>query len=300
MDKLRALKFFCVAVEAKSFAAAAHDLGVVPSVLSKTIAALEADIHFRLFNRSTRTLSITESGARYYEHCKRLITELEEVEAISHDGVAKPAGRLRVGMHPAVLIVFMRQIDTFMQSHPEIVVETTIRGTPATLVEENLDVLVTVGDLADSSLTARKLGVTHHVLVASPSYLAAQGTPEVPRDLASHRVIVSGRRDGPAFTQWTMTRARETESVFIPARAISREGILMHEACLAGGGICRLAEFSVRGRLQRGELVAVLSDWSLGELPIHAVFPGRKDIPAKVSAFVRFVEMALLHELAAK
>lgn len=300
MDKLRALRFFCVAAEAKSFAAAAHDLGVVPSVLSKAIAALEKDIHFRLFNRSTRTLSLTENGARYYEHCKRLITELEEVEAISHDGIAKPAGRLRVGMHPAILIVLMRQISAFMQAHPDIVVETTIRGTPGTLVEENLDVLITVGELADSSLLARKLGVTYHVLVASPDYLATYGTPEVPADLAGHRVIVSGRRDGPAFTQWTMTRTGKTESVFIPARVISREGILLHEACLAGGGICRLTEFSVRGRLKRGELVAVLSDWSLGDLPIHAVFPSRADMSAKVRTFVGFVERVLLRELAAK
>lgn len=297
MDKLRALTFFCAAVESKSFAAAAHDLGVVPSVLSKMISALEAEIDFRLFNRTTRSVTLTENGARYYEQCKKLLVDLEEAEAMSRAGNARPGGRLRAGMHPAVLIVFMRQLSAFMRECPDIVVETTLSGTPATLVEDKLDVLVTVGELADSTLPARKLGTTRHVLVASPAYLAAWGTPTVPAELAGHAVIGSGRRDGPSFIRWTLARRDEEETVFVPTRTISREGILMHEACLAGGGICRLAEFSVRSRIKAGELVVVLPDWALGNLPIHAVFPSRKDMPAKTRAFVAFLQEVLRREL---
>ena len=147
MDKLRAIRFFCRVVEAKSFAAAAHDLAVVPSVLSKTIAALEADIGFRLFNRTTRRVSLTENGALYYDRCKRLVVDLEEAEVLTRDGVARPAGRLLAGLHPAVNRIVMGRIDEFLARYPDISVETTLVSTTSSLIEDRLDVLIAVGQL---------------------------------------------------------------------------------------------------------------------------------------------------------
>src|SRR5690349_7255320 len=114
MDKLRAIRFFCRIAEAKSFAAAAHDLDVVPSVLSKAIASLEEDIEFRLLNRTTRRVSLTDDGARYYERCKKLVVELDEAELLARKGADRPVGRLTAGLHPSINRVLMSRIDQFL------------------------------------------------------------------------------------------------------------------------------------------------------------------------------------------
>ena len=118
MDKLRAMKFFCRTVEAKSFAAAAHALDVAPSVLSKVISALEADLRFTLFNRSTRRLSLTEAGSTYYDHCRRLLVEMEEAESIARAGAVQPTGMLRVGIHPAIASCSFRSSETSSRQIP--------------------------------------------------------------------------------------------------------------------------------------------------------------------------------------
>src|SRR5262245_36400 len=110
MDKLRALKFFCRVAETKSFAAAAYELDVVPSVLSKAIAALETEVDFKLLNRTTRRVSLTENGARYYEHCKRLLIELDEAELLERGGIGKAAGKVVMGIHPAINRILMARI----------------------------------------------------------------------------------------------------------------------------------------------------------------------------------------------
>ena len=165
MDKLRAIKCFCRVAEAKSFAAAAHDLDVVPSVLSKTIASLERDIGFRLFNRTTRRVTLTEDGAQYYDRCKRLVVELEEAEVLTRKGTTRPVGRLLAGLHPSINRILMSRIDGFLAAYPDMVVETMLTSTASTLIEDKLDVLITLGVLADSSLGAQRIGVTRSAKV---------------------------------------------------------------------------------------------------------------------------------------
>jgi len=289
MDKLRAIKFFCRVAESKSFAAAAHDLAVVPSVLSKTIAMLEADIKFRLFNRTTRRVSLTENGARYYDRCKRLVVDLEEAEVLTRDGIARPAGRLVAGLHPAIHRIVLGRINEFLSRYPDINVETTLVSTASTLIEDKLDVLIAVGALPDSSYAVQKLGTSDLVLVAAPDYLDRHGTPAAPEELGGHLILMSARRDGPAYARWTLTRGGQKEIVFVSARFVSREGVHMQRACLSGAGIARLVGISVREQIKSGVLRVVLPDWPMDALPISAVFPNRQDVPAKVRAFVGFI-----------
>ena len=152
MDKLRALKFFCRVAETKSFAAAAYELDVVPSVLSKQIATLETNLRFKLFNRTTRRVSLTEHGTRYYDHCKRLLIDLDEAESLERGGMAKATGKIVAGIHPAINRVLMARIDEFLTKYPDVVVETTITSTPATMLDDKLDLLVTLADLPDFKL----------------------------------------------------------------------------------------------------------------------------------------------------
>lgn len=289
MDKLRAIKFFCCVAEAKSFVAAAHNLDVRPSVLSKVIASLERDIAFRLFNRTTRRISLTENGAQYYDRCKRLVAELEQAEVLTRDADARPAGRVLAGLHPAINRTLMCHIDRFLAGFPDILVESTLASSPATLIEDKLDVLVMAGKPADSSYGTQKIATADFVLVAAPDYLRRNGEPKGPEDLRAHQILMSARRDAPSYARWELSRGDKAETVFVVPRVISREGVHMHEACLNGAGICRLLDFSVSDHLRRGFLRPVLPEWRVGRTPIHALYPSRKDISARVRAFVTFI-----------
>lgn len=289
MDKLRAIKFFCSVAEAKSFVAAAHNLDVRPSVLSKVIASLERDIDFRLFNRTTRRVALTENGAHYYDRCKRLVADLEQAEVLTRDADARPVGKLLAGLHPAINRMLMGCLDRFLADFPDILIETTVSSSAATLIEDKLDVLIAVGDPADSNYGTQKIGIAGFMLVASPEYLRTHGEPKAPEDLGEHQILMSARRDAPSYARLQLTRGSKAETVFVVPRVISREGVHMHEACLAGAGICRLMDFSVGDHLRRGYLKQVLPDWQIGSRPAYALYPSRQDVSARVRAFVSFV-----------
>jgi LysR family transcriptional regulator, regulator for bpeEF and oprC len=289
MDKLRALRFFCRIAETRSFAAAAYDLDVVPSVLSKTIATLESDIHFKLFNRTTRRVSLTENGARYYDHSKRLLLELDEAELLVREGVAKPVGKVVVGLHPSINRLLMSHIGEFLAAYPYMVVETTIASTPGTLLDDKLDVLFTVSELPDSTFGVQIVGATRHILAASPTYLKARGIPKSPEDLRDHMFIVSGRPDGPSYARWTLKRGSRVDTVLAPARLTNRQGVHIYEACLAGAGITRFVEIHILPDIRRGEIAVVLPEWSLGSLPIRAVVPDRRNVPTRVRVLIDFL-----------
>ena len=289
MDKLRAITLFCRAVEARSFAAAAHDLDLAPSVLSKAIAALEADLRFRLFNRSTRRLALTEAGASYYESCRQLLSQLEEAEGLARDGVVRAQGTLRVGIHPVLRLALMQHLGEFLASHPEVSLETVVTNSPAALVDDGLDVVFAIAELADSGFIAHRLGWTRWVTCAAPSYLERQGRPQHPRDLTQHRALVPGRRDEPSSVRWTYTRGDERETVTLPAALVARDGIGLAEACTGGAGVARIYDLSAKPFLKAGCLEELLVEWSSGQMPAYAVLPSRRGTPAKVRLFLEFV-----------
>ena len=154
MDKLRAMRFFCRVAEARSFAAAAKSLEVVPSAMSKVVAALEHDLGFRLMNRSTRGLSLTDEGAAYYEQCRQILQDIEEAEGVGRTGRASARGTLRIGMHPAMRYLAMIGMSRFLEDQPGLKVETVTTNAPATIANEGLDLVLHIGRLADSSLVA--------------------------------------------------------------------------------------------------------------------------------------------------
>jgi len=288
MDKLRAMRFFCRTVEAKSFVSAAHALDIAPSVLSKVISALEADLRFTLFNRSTRRLSLTEPGSSYYERCRELLIELEEAESIARAGALQPTGILRIGIHPAFRNSLVGGLGDFLASNPDISIETVLTNSPATLLEQGLDVVLLIGKVADSDFVGRVLGTTALVICASRDYLDRQGRPRHPRELARHRVIVPGRRDEELSVRWAFTRKRERQIVTVLPALVARDGIGLVDAALGGVGITRAYDLAVSRYVADGSLEAVLPDWSCGREPISAVIPSRRNVPAKVRAFLDF------------
>lgn len=148
----------------------------------------------------------------------------------------------------AILLVRGRRV----QSNFNPAVLSTPAQRSCSLIEDKLDVLITVGALPDSSYTAQKLGMSDLVIVAAPGYLDLHGTPPAPEELGDHFIVLSGRRDGPAYARWTLTRGNQREIVFVPARVVCREGVHMHEACLGGAGIARSSKFRFASKSRAG------------------------------------------------
>jgi LysR family transcriptional regulator, regulator for bpeEF and oprC len=289
MDKFRALKFFCRAVETKSFTSAAHALDVPPSVVSKVISALEADLRFTLFNRSTRRLSLTEAGARYYDHARQILLDLEEAEAIARSGTVQPTGTLRVGFHPAFRIAVMRKLGEFVTANPGISIEFALTNSPAALLDEGLDVVLRIGELPDSTFVARQLGWTALIACASSAYLQRLGRPRHPRELSAHRAIIPGRRDEESFAHWSFSRGKRREVVAVPVALVAREGIGLVDSAVGGVGIAQIYEIAARPHIDEGRLEAILTDWSCGRKAVYAVIPSRRNVPTKVRVFLDFV-----------
>lgn len=290
MDKLRAITMFCRSVELRSFAAAAQSLEMQPSVLSKGIAALESDVGFTLFNRSTRKLSLTEAGSTYYEGCRQLMLDLEEVEANARDGVARPTGTLRVGLHPVCRFALFAHWGAFLTDHPGLKVETVMTNSPSSLLADGLDVMLRIGRLDDSGLVARQLGWADFVVCAAPAYLQMRGEPLDPTELTQHSAVIYGRLDESPNTKWPFVRGNESLMISVPVSFVSRDGIGLMDAVESGAGIARPYYLAARPYLEKKRVQQVLKDWSCDPQPIFAVYPQSRALPGKVTAFIALSE----------
>lgn len=287
MDKIRAMRFFCRAVEEKSFSSAAQALDVVPSALSKTVAALERELGFPLLNRSTRGLSPTETGAAYYERCREILRDIEHAEGLGRDDIAGARGTLRIGMHPALRFDLMTAMGALLDAHPELRIETVTTNSPSAVIDDGMDLLVHVGSLRDSGLIARQIGWVQPIVCASPAYLAARPPLRHPTELAGHRAVVHARRDEDPNARWSFTRGAERCDVDITAHVVVRDGIGLIDAALGGAGVTRLSEIAVRRFLAQGQLREVLGEWIGEPKPITAVLPQQsRPPPLKVRLYL--------------
>jgi LysR family transcriptional regulator for bpeEF and oprC len=294
MDKMRAMSFFCRLVEAKSFTTAARGLDVPQSVLSKAISALEADLQITLIHRSTRRLSLTEAGAGYYDRCRRILLDVDDAEAVARHGAVQPSGTLRIGIHPVFQISLCRRLGEFLKLHPGVDVELAHTNSPATLLEDGLDVMLRVGSMEDSSFVTQRLGWTNLLACASPAYLDIHGRPTHPRHLCQHGAIVPGRRDEASFARWTFSKGKDREVVRVPVSVVLREGVGLAVTALGGVGTVQIYDIAARPFIEEGGLEQILKDWSCGRQPVYAVIPGRQNVPAKVRVFIEFARLLLL------
>jgi DNA-binding transcriptional LysR family regulator len=192
MDRLVAMEMFVRIVETGNFSAVARQLGTTQPTISKQLTALEQRLQTRLLNRSTRSISLTEAGAAYYERCRRIIDEVREAEGALGKLQSALSGTLHVNASIALGQIFLTPLLlTFQRQYPELAIELSLSDRYIDLVEEGADLAVRIGRLADSNLVARRLGSTRRVVVATPAYLAAHGTPKRPQDLVHHTCLLS-------------------------------------------------------------------------------------------------------------
>jgi len=275
-------------VQEGSLSAAARALHVTPSAISRSIARTEQRLGTRLLLRTTRAIALTAEGEAYLRAARRILADLAEVEeAIADQGV--PQGRLRVSAalgHGRKTIVPL--VAAFSARYPNIVVDLALGDEVVDILAGQADVAIRFGQLADSPLTARYLGVTGQVVVASPAYLALHGTPQVPEDLLQHNCLrFNFRRAEP---DWPFVRDGQAYALKVSGNIQCNSGEALAQWAREGAGIARIGAFSVADDLHRGVLVPLLEAWNPGDQePIHAVFVGGAAMPARVRVFVDFL-----------
>jgi DNA-binding transcriptional LysR family regulator len=285
MDRLLAMEMFVRVVETGSFSKAAKEFATTQPTVTKQVAATEARLKVRLLNRNTRGVSLTESGALYYEKCKSIVREAQEAESIVQLRQSAAQGLLRIGTSVAFgRRVMVPLVLDFMARHPDVQED---RYTD--LVAQGLDVAVRMGRLADSSLGARFLGTNPWLLAASPKYLKKHGVPKRPADLSGHNALVYSSVQGDDV--WRLVTPKgEPVTVPVSGRLRSNNLSAVLAAARSGLGIAALPHYVAGDSLASCHVVEVLRGYALPEQEIHAVFPSPKLVPTKVQAFVAFLQ----------
>ena len=271
-----------------SFAAAARELGSAPSTLAKAVARLEASLQVKLFHRTTRQVSLTPDGERLYGRCERLLADLEALQAEASGTREEPAGLLRVDLPIVMGREFVLPVLARMaQRHPRLELDVRLQDGYADLVKEGIDVALRLGPLKDSTLVAQRVASQSMVLVASRAWIARNGTPRRLEDLAVHEALVfrmpTSGRDRP----WHFRQGGKDVELHPPTRIRINDGEGLVAAVRLGLGIAQLPEYFVRRELASGEVVEVLKSLRPAVMPVLAVYPGARLVPARVRAFLQ-------------
>ena len=289
MDRLGAIQVFAQVVETGSFAKAADRLGLSTSAASRYVAELESHLQTRLLNRTTRRVSLTESGRAFYERAVQLLADLAEAEEEASSAAVVPRGtiRLTTSVNFGVRHVAPAIAD-FLAEHREVRFDVSLSDRVVDLVEEGFDLAIRVGPPGPENLVARKLGETRLVPCASPDYLAKHGAPKAPEDLARHDCFTY-EYVSPRHVWRFRDRSGAERSVRVSGSLHSNNGDLLSEVAARGAGIVFEPAFIVGPDVRAGRLVPLLQDFEPLPLPIYAVYPSRKHLSAKVRRFVEFL-----------
>jgi DNA-binding transcriptional LysR family regulator len=285
MDRLDAMRLFVGVAEQASFSAAARRFRVSAAAASRAVALIEDDLGVSLFHRTTRTVRLTERGAIYLDHCKRIVGDIEDAASLARGANAEPRGLLTV----AAPIMFGRLhvlpvIEALLAEHPKLAVRLTLSDRNVHLADEGVDVAVRIGDLADSALVAVKVGEVRRVLVASPKYLAAQGEPKVPADLRRHSIIsFEGVGVGD---EWRFGSAGRPTAVQVVPRLSVNSADAAIVAASNGLGITRTLSYQVVDAVRARKLKLVLANFAPAAMPVSLVYPTRRIASANVTAFL--------------
>ena len=292
-DRLRELTAFVRAGETGSFSRVARELGVSQPSISRMVASLEVRLGVKLFLRTTRAVAPTDAGRVFLERARQILSDLDDAENATR-GADSLRGTLRVALSGAFGIrEVIPRLPRFAEQHPKLGIELLMSDRTEDLIAEGADMALRLGPLADSGFGARLLGKAPRLAVASPAYLARRGAPQTPAALPRHNCILGPGLSGR--TGWRFTRSGRATSVIVkgPIKVASADGVV---ACAkAGLGIALASRWMCRAELEAGELVAILSDYQLDWVEVHAVYPGGRRPSLKVRTFSDYLAAQLMH-----
>ncbi|KAA0698069.1 LysR family transcriptional regulator [Neorhizobium sp. P12A] len=286
MDKFNGLMPFVRTAELGSFVAAGKTLGLSPSAVGKAVARLEQQVGIRLFQRSTRTLRLTEEGRVFLERCRRILDDLDDAYATMLRSQECPRGRLRVSTPVVTYHLLLPILPKFMEMYPEIELDLDFNDHLVDLIEDGVDVAIRSGELPDSRLTARTLRPIRILLCASPAYLARHGTPAKLHDLCGHGAIRFRFPDGGRIQDWPITEDFDLRIKTIMT-CNNMEAIL--GATVSGLGIAAMPDFLVKEPVEKGTLQVILADHVNGPAQFSLLWPSNRNLSPKVRVFVDYV-----------
>lgn len=288
MDTLTSMKVFAAVVETGSFAAASDRLDMSRAMTSKYVAHLEEHLGTRLLQRTTRKLTLTESGATYYERCVQILADISEAEEGALHLSEAPRGTLRLTVPVSFGILHMGPvISSYMTQYPDVKVDILVTDRRVDLLEEGLDLAIRIGSLSESGLVAKKFASDRVVICGSPAYLQRHGTPKTPAELAQHNCLIYSY--AAAGDEWKMDGPDGQHAVKVSGTLRATNGDMVKLAALGGVGLMCQPLFLCGEDLRNGRLIEVLPEYKSSELGIYAVYPSRKHLSAKVRTFVDFI-----------
>jgi DNA-binding transcriptional LysR family regulator len=286
-DRFFALQLFVRVARLGSFSMAGREMDMSQPTASRIIAALERTVGAALFTRTTRAVTLTEAGLDYLDRAEAILAALEEADH-SARGTGELRGVLRVALSTSFAVrTVLPSLPAFTDAHPNLRVEFTLNDAKQDLVGDAVDVALRIGTLVDSTAVARRIGVVHRVLAASPDYLARFGTPRTPSELPNHTVIVGPA--GRGSEGWQFKKDGQTTSVRVEGRFILNGAEGATAAAVAGLGIISTGALSVLGELEQGRLLRLLPDWEMGSADINVVLPAGRAAKPSARAFADFM-----------
>jgi DNA-binding transcriptional LysR family regulator len=293
-DRLQELTVIVRVGETGSFTRAAHDMNLSQPSVSRIVGELEARLGVKLLLRTTRRLTLTAAGEKFLERARDILAELDNAEDAAR-GVDSLRGTIRV----ALPVVFgtreiIPRLPEFLERHPLLRMELRVSDVYQDLVAEGVDVAVRLGRLSDSTFGARKLATLQRYVVAAPAYLKARGTPKSPADLATHNCIFGSNSFGRE--SWVFKRRNTVISVDVTGRLHTDSGPGLYASAIAGLGIAQASAAMCGAELRSGTLVALMTDYALEPVEVHAVLPGGPRPSTKVRAFTDFLAAAFKAE----
>lgn len=287
MDQIAAMTVFVAVVEAESFTGAAEKLNLSRTMVSKHVMDLEAHLNARLINRTTRRQSLTGTGRVYFERARRILGEVAEADAEAGRHALTPRGRLRINAPIAFGTLHVApRLRAYLDRYPEVEIDLTLNDRIVDLVDEGYDLAIRIGDLADSSLIARRIAGVRAVTCAAPEYLARRGVPAHPSELEGHACLAYSYASAP--DRWTFRRDGDGDPVMVRVRPriVSNNGDALAAAAIAGLGVIVQPDFIVEAALRDGRLREILPEYRAAELGIHAVYPSHRLVSARVRTFI--------------
>jgi len=293
MDNYSQLLAFLGAVEHGNFSAAARACGMTPSAISKLISRLEDRLQVRLFQRGTRSLTLTEEGAAYLVSARAVSNAMAEADSLAEAFPTRVSGTLRVHtMTTFAKHQIIPWLPDFLAAYPGLTVDIQVGAQFSDQFDQGLDVAIHSGVLPDSSRIARKIGQSRWVICASPSYLAAHGTPEHPGQLLQHSCFSFGFSS--VWNTWGFVVDGQAVTVPVVPKATFAQGDLLRDLALSGAGIVRLAEFHIGQDIQEGRLVPLLQPYAQDSVePIYMIYTNRKHLSPRIRVFRDFLEQKL-------
>ena len=289
MDRFTDIRIFVHVVEFGTLSAAAHHLEIAKSAVSRRLAALEGRLGVQLFRRTTRRLSLTESGSGYYERCVRILADMEEAEAAVSQAHGALRGKLRVALPLSFGLRHLAPaINAFMEQHPQVEFDLDFNDRQVDLVQDGFDVAVRIARLADSSLVARPIAVIRHMVCGSPGYLARHGTPAHPADLEKHVCLAYSNLPNPGTWSWQDSTGKEN-SVRIPVGLRANNGDFLCAAAIAGKGLILHPTFYLHEAVAGGLLQPILTGYVWPRPSAYALYPPTRHLSTRVRAFVDFL-----------